>query len=73
MVDKVDSELSKHEGLRQIGDAADTVEGPGSDKLNKKFVPKLSGYNGADEDEIMEKIIKNYSDTALDSGNNKTE
>eukprot|EP00356_Strombidium_inclinatum_P008456 CAMPEP_0170498600 /NCGR_PEP_ID=MMETSP0208-20121228/28358_1 /TAXON_ID=197538 /ORGANISM="Strombidium inclinatum, Strain S3" /LENGTH=111 /DNA_ID=CAMNT_0010775825 /DNA_START=81 /DNA_END=416 /DNA_ORIENTATION=- len=32
----------------------------------------LSGYNGADEDEIMDKVIKQFSDQALDSTNNKS-
>lgn len=34
---------------------------------------KLSGYHGGDEDDIMEKIIKEYSVNALDSTYNKTE
>ena len=32
----------------------------------------ISGYNGSDEYEIMEKVLKTYSDYALDSTNNKT-
>lgn len=34
---------------------------------------KLSGYHGGDEDDIMEKIIKEYSVNALDSTMSKTE
>ena len=33
---------------------------------------RVSGYNGADEDEIMDKVIKEYSVNARDSTNNKT-
>jgi len=33
---------------------------------------KLSGYNGAQEEEIMEKVINSYSDYARDSSNMKT-
>ena len=32
----------------------------------------ISGYNGSDEYEIMDKVLKTYSDYALDSTNNKT-
>ena len=32
----------------------------------------ISGFNGSDELEIIEKVIKEYSDYALDSTNNKT-
>ena len=41
-------------------------------KQMKKDHAKLSGHNGADEDEIMEKTIKKFSDFARDSTNNKT-
>ena len=33
---------------------------------------KISGYNGGDEEEIMDKVINAYSDYARDSTNNKT-
>ena len=43
----------------------------GTIKAEKKhFI--LSGYNGADEDEIMDKVINEYSTFALDSTLNKT-
>ena len=32
----------------------------------------LSGYNGGDEDEIMDKVFNNLAVAALDSYNNKT-
>ena len=35
----------------------------------KHFI--MSGYNGADEDEIMDKIINEYSEVAKDSYGNK--
>lgn len=33
---------------------------------------KLSGYNGAEEDEIMDKVIKKFSNFSLDSAGQKT-
>ena len=33
----------------------------------------LSGYNGADEDEIMDKVFNNLSVAELDSYNNVTQ
>lgn len=33
---------------------------------------KISGYNGADEDDIMEKVIKKLAVVGRDSTNNKT-
>lgn len=35
----------------------------------KHFI--LSGYNGADEDEIMDKVINEYAETTKDSYGNK--
>jgi len=33
---------------------------------------KLSAHNGGEEDEILEKLIRKYTDYARDSTNNKT-
>lgn len=33
---------------------------------------KLSGFNGADEDDIMQKVLKKFSVNGRDSTNNKT-
>lgn len=45
---------------------------PRKKKLPTKDDVKISGYNGADEDEIMDKVIKEYSDHAKDSTLNET-
>ena len=33
---------------------------------------KISGHNGGEEDEIIEKLLKKFTDFARDSTNNKT-
>ena len=55
-----------------MSDPAETVEGPGTDKLNKKSGPKLSGFNGADEDEIMDNIFSRYSKEGSPPSGHKT-
>ena len=42
------------------------------DKLPTKAAFIKSGYNGADEDEIMDKVINNYATPELDAYGNKT-
>ena len=42
------------------------------DKLPTKSAFIRSGYNGADEDEIMDKVINNYATAELDAYKNKT-
>jgi len=44
----------------------------GVNNLPEKKNVIMSGYNGADEDEIMDKVINSYSTPELDSSKNKT-
>ena len=43
---------------------------PLNQPTEKDFIP--SGYNGGDEDEIMEQVINEYAAPALDAYQNKT-
>lgn len=43
------------------------------EEVGKAGPAKLSGFNGGDEDDIMQKVLKKYSVNARDSTNNKTD
>ena len=54
-----------------IYDLDETIEmTPANQPYKKDFI--ISGYNGADEDEIMDKAINEYAVPALDAYQNKT-
>lgn len=57
---------------KQTGNTDETKTYPRKQRKPTADDTKISGYNGADEDEIMDKVIKEYSDHAKDSTLNET-
>ena len=59
-------EVAKTEEMTENPDGSVAERPPTKDDMH------LSGFNGGDEDEILEKIIKNFSTQGRDTTNNKT-